>query len=266
MKWFFPPLFAILVASCADPVKQEERREAAREAEAIKKESVDTSAAKAPLAPAISIPAPPKPVKKPEGIYHTVLEANGTTVEHIIHFRNNGSFRLQERWRGSDSVVTVEGTWNPSDGYIWLYRGQLVHGRYAWKGETLQYVQPGQQKTFAMTALPQITASKAWIDKGEAGTRFFGIGNEPFWSIELGAGDTLSFHLAEWKEPLRIKAGRATGQGDSTVIEARNDTASIKVVILSRFCSDGMSDYIYGNEVRLQYNQQSFSGCGHLYR
>lgn len=264
MKSIFPICLAALLVSCADPVKQEEKRAAARQAEEIRKVDTDTLAAKATLPP-LPLPAPPQPVKKPEGVYHTILQEGTAHIEHIILFNKNGTYRLQEKWNRGDSVVSTQGTWNPSNGYIWLYKGQLAHGRYAWKGSTLQYVHPGQKKSYDMMTMPLITASKFWIDKGRAGTRFYGIGNEPFWSIELGAGDTLAFHYFEWKEALRMKA-TPVQQGDSLIIEARNDSTTLKVVVLPQFCSDGMSDYMYRNSVRVQFNDKSYSGCGQVYR
>lgn len=202
-------------------------------------------------------------LKVPNGIYHAVLPLN-TTMEQTILFNKDLSYRLQEKYLDGkkDSVVITEGTWTPSDGFIWLYKDQIVRGRYKWKGDTLQYFSPIAKKGISMNHLPEATKNQVWRDKEKQGVTVFGVGNEPFWNIELTNKDSISFLLSEWDHPLRMKIDSSFKEDDSTAYTAHHDSVQIRVTIFPQFCSDGMSDFIYRNKIKVQYNQQVYTGCG----
>jgi uncharacterized membrane protein len=50
------------------------------------------------------------------------------------------------------------------------------------------------------------------------------------------------------------------------VYNLSNTIDSLKVIIYPSFCSDGMSDNVYENRVRLIYNKTVYEGCGLLYK
>jgi uncharacterized membrane protein len=72
--------------------------------------------------------------------------------------------------------------------------------------------------------------------------------------------------LSEWKQPLKLKTDSSFNNSDSLSYTARNDSTQLRVTIFPHFCSDGMSDFVYRNKVRVHYNQQVFTGCGILYK
>jgi uncharacterized membrane protein len=216
----------------------------------------------------VNLPLPmPDVVKSPSGIYRATLPYKDSKVEQTVKFYNNNTYRLQETYIGSaDSVTITEGTWAPSNGYVWLYNDQVVRARYKWKGNTLQYFNPGSNKSYSMTRMQDVLNRKVWNDKKNQGIKLFGIGNEPFWSVELSKKDTLEFLLSEWEHPVRMKVSRATMLGDTTVYNGQNDSAHVRLAILPYFCSDGMSDFTYENKILVTYNQQMYHGCGVFYR
>ena len=213
----------------------------------------------------IALPTVQK-IKSPTGIYQTTLHLNNK-IEQTIAFNSDFTYRLQEKYitAKKDSVVITEGTWTPSDGFIWLYKDQIVRGRYKWKGDTLQYYNPVMKKNFSMNHLQDAMQNVTWRNKGKEGVVVFGTGNEPFWNIELDNKDSLSFLLSEWDGPLRMKIDSSFNNHDSIGYSARNDSAQIRVTIFPHFCSDGMSDFIYRNKIKVQYNQQVYNGCGIIY-
>jgi uncharacterized membrane protein len=211
------------------------------------------------------IPAKPK-TKKPSGIYQTTLPIQGK-MQQTIAFYDDQTFQLQETYPGKkDSVVVTQGNWSPSDGYIWLYKDQVVRGRYTWKGDTLQYFNPLLKKNFNMHPLKDAIENAFWSDKQKQGVAVWGVGNEPFWNVQVKKQDSISFLLPEWTQPVTLKINSATNSTDSIAYTAKNDSTQIRLTIYPLFCSDGMSDYVYRNKVRMEYNKQVFNGCGIVYR
>lgn len=210
-----------------------------------------------------SLPAV-QPIKKPTGIYQTTLPFD-KKMEQTVMFNKDLTYRLEEKYPDRDSIVITEGTWSPSDGYIWLYKDQIVRSRYKWNGDKLQYYSPQLKKNYTMNALRDVMQNDPWKNKAEEGVVVYGIGTEPFWKIEYSKKDTISFSLADWEHPVKMKIDSAFNSKDSTVYIAQKDSAKIHLTIFPYFCSDGMSDFIYRNKIKVQYNQQVYYGCGMIY-
>jgi uncharacterized membrane protein len=158
--------------------------------------------------------------------------------------------------------VVTSGNWAPSNGYIWLYKDQVVRSRYTWSGNELQYFSPALKKNWGMRHLQDVMQTKTWQNKKGAGVVVFAIGNEPFWSAEISDKDSLSFQLSDWATALKLKLSASENNKDSAVYVAQNDSTTVRLTVFPYFCSDGMSDMIYKNRIRLQYNNKTYSGCG----
>ncbi|MGN6163751.1 MAG: copper resistance protein NlpE N-terminal domain-containing protein [Flavisolibacter sp.] len=230
-----------------------------KDADTIVKRTYDTEAAIKPVT---------ERVKNPSGIYQALLPyQDSVKIEQTIKFYSNNTYQLQEKFLPErDSVVITTGTWTPSNGFIWLYNDQVVRGRYKWQGDVLQYFDPPHKKTYAMHKLNDVLENDVWKNKKEEGVVLFGIGNEPFWSIEFNNKDTISFLLSEWTNPVKMKLTETTNASDTTIYLAQNDSSQLKLMVLPYFCNDGMSDNVYQNKVQVQYNHKTYSGCGVLYK
>jgi uncharacterized membrane protein len=202
-------------------------------------------------------------IKKPSGIYRFLLPAEGSTqILHTVSF-SPGTFRLQEEFRGKgDSTVITEGTWAPSSGFIWLYKDQIVRGRYTWKGDTLQYYSPRLKKTFTMAKLSPASANKVWQTKKKEGIYLYGVGTEPFWSVELTNGDSMVLNMPDWSTPLRTRLSNTSLARDSTVYSAAFD--SLELTVYPFFCNDGMSEFLYRQKIKINYKGQTYRGCGEV--
>jgi uncharacterized membrane protein len=163
-------------------------------------------------------------------------------------------------------VVITEGSWSPSDGYIWLYKDQIVRGRYQWKGDSLQYFNPALKKDFPMQVVKEALQDDGYRAKRNQGIVLFGIGNEPFWSIEMNSLDTISFLMSDWNQALKVKVDSVLFKEDSTFYTAQNDSLQLKLTVLPFFCSDGTSEYIYRNKIKVEYNNRLYQGCGIKYK
>jgi uncharacterized membrane protein len=229
-------------------------------------QSSDSNAANRLAEPAPDLPKPKK-IRNPQGIYQTVLPSEGR-LEQTVAFYPDHSYTLEEKYSANkkDSIVLINGTWMPSDGFIWLYKDQVVRARYQWKGDTLAYYSPLSKKNFSMRQLNDILENPVWQKRKNSDLVFSGIGNEPFWNIEFNDKDTVSLLLSEWNQPLKLKVNSTTRSVDSTVFTAGNDSTHIAVTVYPYFCSDGMSDFVYRNKVKVKYNDQVLNGCGVLFR
>jgi uncharacterized membrane protein len=200
-------------------------------------------------------------IKKPSGIYQFLLPHDGgTNILHTISFYP-GTFHLQEEYLNKkDSIVITDGTWAPSQGFIWLYKEQLVRGRYTWKGDSLQYYSPQLKRKFSLTKLTPATTNPVWMEKKKQAVILFSVGNEPFWSIEVNKRDSIVFSMPEWTQPLRTKISSTEKLGSKTIYASLSD--SLQVTVYPYFCSDGMSDFIYTNKVMVQHKGKTYQGCG----
>ena len=253
-----------LLAGCTLPEEKAIREEMEEMEKPVIIESHDTNAAmKIPVLPLPITPA----IRKPHGIYRGSFTLNGK-IEQTVAFYPDNTFRLEERYlkKARDSMVVTEGTWAPSNGYIWLYKDQIVRARYKWDGPVLHYYNPATKGGYAMTPLEGIMENKTWNAKSNTGIIFYGIGNEPFWNIEIRNNDSLSFALAGWKEPMKFRIGSTRNSGDTLAYSSSRDSNHISVTILPFFCSDGMSDYVYRNKVQLRFNNEVYTGCGMVYK
>ncbi len=207
-------------------------------------------------------------MRPPEGIYQGVLPCTGCKgIEHTVLFNRDLTYRLQETKLGKkgEAALTATGTWKPTEGVVWLYREGVVQARYTWQGDTLMYMDAKTSKLYPMRKLSSAMENDVWRTKGGAGIEFYGVGNEPFWNIEIDEQKSILFHLAEWGAPQPFNAVKPVLQGDSAVYNTANDSATLRVVIYNTFCSDGMSDFIYPQSVKVLYNGQTYRGCGIRY-
>ena len=257
-------LLLIFFSACTLPA---EREQTLTRGDSISIQSNDTHAALQTQEEATPVLIKKEVVKNPFGIYQTRLAYKGG-IQHTISFYKDQTYQLQEKYNTAkkDSVVITRGNWSPSDGYIWLYKDQVVNGRYRWKGDTLQYFSPLSKQSFSMQHLTNANENEAWRKKAEMGVSIVGIGNEPFWSIEVMRQDSISLTMPEWKQPLILKISSASSGPDSIAYVAKNDSTHLRVTVFPFFCSDGMSDYVYSNKMRLWFNDKLFEGCGIVYK
>jgi uncharacterized membrane protein len=202
----------------------------------------------------------PAATRAPQGVYRVVLPGG---VEHTLVFYNKHRYRLEER-TGRKEPLRTEGEWTPTGGDVWLYREGVVIGKYRWLGDTLVYGLRG--KEYPMEKVMWAMDNDVWRNKGKEGLEFFGVGNEPFWNVEVDEQRAISFHLSEWPAPRRFPPARPVIAGDSLQYNTANDSATLRVVVYRRFCSDGMSDFTYDQQVKVVYNATVYHGCGLLFK
>lgn len=208
-----------------------------------------------------------KNTKLPLGFYQVMLPCiDCKAIEHTIFFNADLSYQIEEkRWDKQDAVSKTTGIWRPNEGKIWAYENDKVRARYAWRGDTLVYIEP-TDNVIIMQKLSTALQNDVWRNKKKDGVEFFGIGTEPFWSIEIDEQKLIRFQLADWPKTISLKAVPPVKNADSIIYQMGKDTAALRVIIFNQFCNDGMSDNIYNNKVRVVYKGMEYNGCGITYK
>lgn len=194
-----------------------------------------------------------------QGFYQGTLPCSGCEGSQLtLLFHNKHLYKAEENTWGKKTVVKVaEGYWeNPGDSIV-------LHGK---DGGQMTFHQRNDSLFLAGTGESTVVLSRqlsardneTWQKKMKQGLKFYGVGNEPFWNIEItDRSIVLSFNGEEKKITLKLPS--ATEYKDSTVysLDGLN-----RVVIYNRFCSDGMSDYLYEYKVSVTHKGQVYKGCG----
>lgn len=205
--------------------------------------------------------------KSPTGIFSAVLPCNDCKgIEHIVAFYPDGSFKMEEaRIEDNEIITKAKGRFKAVNNNILLYKNEALVQQYGWAGDTLILVGAAGKK-IGLGKRQSAYENKVWQKRGEEGIEFFGVGNEPFWSIEIDAQKNIVFQLADWKEPMRLQPVAPVVSSDSMVYHLSAGSASMVVTIYDRFCSDGMSDFVYDREVKVVHQDTVYRGCGILYQ
>jgi uncharacterized membrane protein len=202
--------------------------------------------------------------RPPEGVFQATLPCNDCKgLQHTIAFHNDLSYQLEEMHMGKNTTTQTRGHWKPANGIISLYDQQKIAAQYQWKGDTLVLMNANRQIPLQQRSLA--SGLDVWKKKSAAGIDFFGVGNEPFWNVEVDENKQIQFHLSDWPAPRKFASVQPVISADSIVYLTKNDSASLRITIYNRFCSDGMSDNIYTSEVKVLFNKQVYRGCGQVF-
>ena len=109
----------------------------------------------------------------------------------------------------------------------------------------------------ALAAAIALMASAASAHAPAPAKPYKALGTEPFWSLEMG-GRGLVFDSMDGPE-IRQKMPRAKKTRYGHVYWTRRISVAI---IRGQKCSDGMSDFIYRDDVTVIVDGAKFRGCG----
>ncbi len=132
------------------------------------------------------------------------------------------------------------------------------------RGNASQYIQNNSDENIS-----QKDTSDFLFSKFKKGVDFYGGGNEPSWSFELGINKFLRFNTMNG---LEINLGSVKGEKamDADIIRyaALTEKGFFSLTIYSQECTDNMSDEKFSFKVKAELNNpgdsnyKSFEGCG----
>jgi len=205
----------------------------------------------------------------PSGAYQGTFPCKGCGgIQQTIIFNDNKTYKEEQMFWSKNAITkTTEGNWQRIEGKIELTQNNKTAMVLIKKQDTLFAVNINGvtvNNTSKYILIKRILAADnpAWDKKRKEGIDFAGIGNEPFWNLEIDNEKFILFKLADWKKPIIVTAEKPLVNEDSTFYKLRTDTTKWTITIFPQFCSDGMSDYLYQNKVNVNYKGILYKGCG----
>lgn len=127
------------------------------------------------------------------------------------------------------------------------------------KGDDAMFTLDGQPQ-------PDCTVSdevSPWQRARERGVVFKGLGTEPGWSVEVGAGDSPELRAELDYGERTVVVPQATGTSSTPGFGGKTaDGTDVVLRIRDGDCSDGMSDRNYPASIELGVGEAAYKGCG----
>lgn len=202
------------------------------------------------------------------GVYQGIFPcADCDGIQQTILFKPDHTFAQEQTiWKKNEEATRSIGRWRLNGNSIELFQNRQRVAVFEMKGEKLYASMISEIKL--KDSLKYILAKgelagdrEVWKQKKSKGIDFVGIGNEPFWNIEI-KGSQLSFRLMEWNKPVVATIGEMEKNIDSTAYYLVTNNKNWTVKILPHLSSDGMSDYIYEYKVLVIYDGNTYHGSG----
>ena len=180
------------------------------------------------------------------------------------------TYRLEETYYKKDEkVFPTNGNWKMENGKVVLYHNNnevrlsfLPDGDKLWQLDSEGHRISGNLGNKYVLNRQEMADKKRLKEKADAGIDFIGHGNEPFWSLEIGKGNKITFNRPDMKEPVSTPYTEPTISNGVREYHIQTEATKLDIIISPQFCSDGMSDFLYEYKVSLQYNGRKYSGCG----
>lgn len=189
-------------------------------------------------------------------------------IQNTIVFSPDKTYSRQELpWGSAAKSYSATGKWERKAGKIILHENGKAAMTLRYAKDTLINVETNGNRVpdsskYILTKRNLASANTAWNEKKNQGIDFVGVGNEPFWSLEIDNEKMILFKLADWKKSIIVAIETPIVKKDSTFYSLESEKINWSVTILPQFCSDGMSDFLYQQKVVVRYNGVAYTGCG----
>lgn len=205
----------------------------------------------------------------PDGAYQGMFPCKDCEgIQNTIIFSSDKNYSREEMpWGSPAKPYRAKGKWERKNNRIVLYANGQPELVFKYGKDTLINVESngnriGDSSKYILTKRSLATENKSWDQKRNQGIDFIGMGNEPFWSLEIDNEKMILFKLADWKKPMIVPIEKPFVKNDSTYYSLMNGDVAWSVTILPQYCSDGMSDFLYQQKVIVCYKGVAYKGCG----
>ncbi len=189
-------------------------------------------------------------------------------IQTYLSLNSDKKFRLEETYTGKDKIEITEGSWTRENDKILLYQGDNLKLSFLHEPGKVMQLDPSGNRIagnlgdkFVLT-LQEMAHNTAWDEKKKAGIDFIGVGNEPFWGLDIDKDNKVILRLADLKSPIIFPYNAPLNSGGSKEYHVEGNGNSLDITITPQFCSDGMSEFLYDHKVTLKYNGKEYAGCG----
>jgi uncharacterized membrane protein len=198
----------------------------------------------------------------PDGAYQGMYPCKGCEgIQQTILFTADKKYRLEEvTWGKSSPPKKTEGIWEKQNGMVVLYQQGRSPLRFFLRKDSLFT----DSLQYALVKRELAILNPSWKQKQSEGVDFLGVGNEPFWSLEIDNEKRIVFKLADWKKAVIVPVQKPSVSKDSTVYNLLSEKSVLRISVYPQFCSDGMSDFLYQFKVAVNFKGITYKGCGIL--
>jgi len=117
-------------------------------------------------------------------------------------------------------------------------------------------------RQYALFKKNKTPENPSWKQKKSEGVDIIGIGGDPYWSVEIDNEKMILFKMATADKPVIVPVEKPSVTKDSTVYSIVTEAGNpLKILVLPRFCNDGISDHLYEYRMNVWYKGQFFKGC-----
>lgn len=115
----------------------------------------------------------------------------------------------------------------------------------------------------AEPSTPTAAQASPWEQASARGIAFRGIGTEPGWLVEVGAGGTPALHAELDYGERKIDIAHVQPlPGGTGYTGTTGDGVAVELQLQREDCSDGMSDEAYPVSAKLGVDGKTYAGCG----
>lgn len=205
------------------------------------------------------------------GFYQGMLPCKGCDgIQQTILFTMDSMYKLEEKNWGKNQVSKKQqGKWAKKENTIFMYLNDKVVARYKLKSDSLiitdqngSYFSDSVSRQYVLFKRPTAGNNSTWMKKKQEGIDIAGVGNEPFWSLEIDNDKMVLFKVADWSKPVIVPIEKPVVTKDSIYYSIPAQGTMLNITILPEFCNDGMSNFLYEYQIRVTYNGQLYKGCG----
>lgn len=190
------------------------------------------------------------------------------SIRQIILFKADHNFSQEQILAKGQSLHKSSGEWRTNGEFVELFQNHKKEIVFRFKNDTLfainiNDVPVTDSLKYMLSKRALASDNTAWEPKRSEGVEFIGIGNEPFWNIEIQK-EKIKLKMADWNHPVAGDIRGIENSIDSTVYHIISNKMEWTIIILPQFCSDGMSDFLYEYKVEVTYDGRQLEGCGIL--
>lgn len=173
---------------------------------------------------------------------------------------------MQYRDRSLDFSETI-GTWELWGDTLFAYRDDELYQAFLYEEDELLLLDQQKETVTGELAgsyrLERIMSEKSirsrYAELKEKGIDFIASGNEPFWSIQLDAGNTLIYRTPE--DSIQIQAPDIQSS-EEEISFSTGGAHSIEMQAVKKYCIDTMSGFLFTHTVTARVDGRSLTGCG----
>ena len=203
------------------------------------------------------------------GIYRGTFPCNDCDgIQQTILFKKDNTYRQEQVETGKNRAPkTGNGIWRVENNNVHLTQNDDSEILFLFKNDTLfaqkiNNVSIIDSSKYRLIKRLLASENKASEIKRKEGVDFMGIGNEPFWQLNITSSKTVSFKMPDWKTAVVAPLESLIENSDSLVYHLVTNKTNWSVTVLPQFCDDGMSDFLYEYRVNVVYNGVVYKGCG----